>query len=354
MYIQTRIKSDNPPKSGEGIRLAVYQTQAGLCGSSEAINESLKILKDGAKTAKNNYNAQIISFPELFLSGYAFEDNDTAHALCKSSDYVAKLIAPIAKEIGIAIICPYPEKGIVEGVECHYDSMVVVDEKGELLKNYRKTHLWGPDEQKLWSFGYASQFEGEAYSVFKVNDFPLGVLNCYEAEFPELTRILVTKGAKLVVIPTAADLRAVVSGEWTTQTYPDISKNLIPARALENEVFVAYNNYTGIGHIKKDGKNVDQVEYLGNSIICDPHGKIMTDARFSDEVMLITDCIPADYAPTHPCGTNYIKDRRPALYNQLTAEEIEYDNWTYPNPPKPIYEDWNKEDKKHNKKLKGC
>ena len=342
MYIETRIKNGNPPKRGEGIRLAVYQTRGGLSGSKKAIKESIQILKDGAKLAKNNYKAQIISFPELFLTGYAFEDNDVAHNVCLTLDAVSKKIAPIAKKIGIAIICPYPEVALVNKKKCYYDAMIVVNKNGKILKNYRKTHLWGPGEQELWNFGYAYKSEGEAYSVVKVNGFPFGVLNCYEAEFPELTRILVTKGAKLVVIPTAADVKAVVSGKWTTETYPDISKNLIPARALENEVFVAYNNYTGTGYIELKGKKVDQVEYLGNSVISDPHGEIMTAARKEDEVMLITDCIPGDYAPIHPCGTNYIKDRRPALYSQLIAEEIEYDDWTYPNPPKPIYEEWNK------------
>ena len=67
MLIQTRIKDEHPPRKGQGIRLAVYQTQAGLSGSKEAIDKSLEILKNGAKIAKNSYQAQLISFPELFL-----------------------------------------------------------------------------------------------------------------------------------------------------------------------------------------------------------------------------------------------------------------------------------------------
>ena len=338
MFIQTRIKDSNPPKKGEGIRLAVYQTQAGLSGSKEAIAQSLEILRNGAMVAKNSYQAQLISFPELFLSGYAFASRDAAHKLCMDVDEVAKLVAPIAKEVGIAILCPYPEKGMVDNQECYYDAMILVDEKGNVLKNYRKTHLWGPDEQHLWSFGYSHKSEGEAYSVVKVNDFPMGVLNCYEAEFAELTRTLVTKGAKLVVIPTAADIKAIVEGKWTKQTYPDISKNLIPARSLENEIFVAYNNYTGMGYIEENGEKIDEVKYLGNSIIADPHGQIMSAARQEDEIILIADCVPSDYEPVHPCRTNYIKDRRPSLYNQLILQEIEYDDWTYPMPPKPIYD----------------
>ena len=183
-----------------------------------------------------------------------------------SVEEVSKLIVPIAKEIGIAILCPYPEKGMVDNKECYYDAIILVDENGNVLKNYRKTHLWGPDEQKLWSFGYSHKSEGEAYSVVRVNDFPLGVLNCYEAEFAELTRTLVTKGAKLVVIPTAADIKAIVEGKWTKQTYPDITKSLIPARSLENEIFVAYNNYTGMGYIKEDCKKIKEDKDYGFSL----------------------------------------------------------------------------------------
>ncbi len=44
MYVQTRIKSNNPPKNEQGIRLAVYQPQAGLYGSEEDIIETIKVL----------------------------------------------------------------------------------------------------------------------------------------------------------------------------------------------------------------------------------------------------------------------------------------------------------------------
>lgn len=344
MYIQTKIKSTGAPKSGEGIRLAVYQVQAGLSGSEEAIDANLETLKNGAKIAKEQYDAQIISFPELFLTGYAFESNEVAYNIAKTSQQMQDLIAPIAKEIGIAIICPYPQKDSVDGEERYYDSMVLIDTNGELLKNYKKTHLWGPDEQSLWSFGYASESEGEAYSVVEVNGFPIALLNCYEAEFAELTRILVTKGAKLVIIPTAADSDSVINGQWTGKTYPDISKSLIPARALENEIFVTYSNYTGTGYIIKDGQKIDQVKYLGNSIIANPHGQTIVSARHDDEAMLIADCIPSDYLPIHPCNTNYIKDRRVALYSDLVKESIAYDDWSYTNPPKPIYKNCDDKD----------
>ncbi|MEA1917353.1 MAG: nitrilase-related carbon-nitrogen hydrolase [Campylobacterota bacterium] len=320
MYIQTRVKSGDAPAKSTGVRVAIYQPNGGLCGSVEAIEKSLDLLKEKAKIAKESYDAQLISVPELFLSGYAFQSDEVAHSICLSLEDVMQKVAPIASEIGITVVCPYAQKEMHQDKEYYYDSILVVDENGELLKNYKKTHLWGPDENRLWSSGYTLEEEGEAFTVFSVNGFNVGVLNCYEAEFAELSRILVVRGARLIVIPTAADLRAVVEGVWTTQTYPDVSKNLIPARSLENNVFVAYNNFSGVGYTIENTQRVDRVEYLGNSIVADPHGKIMSEARHNEEVMLIVDCVDEEYEPTHPCGTNYIKDRRPSLYGHLIKD----------------------------------
>jgi 5-aminopentanamidase len=59
-------------------------------------------------------------------------------------------------------------------------------------------------------------------SVGAINDLPIGLLNCYEAEFPELVRRLALDDAKLVVIPTAADVSTKLScGNWTSPAYPD-------------------------------------------------------------------------------------------------------------------------------------
>jgi predicted amidohydrolase len=338
MIIRERCKQ-SAPEFGLGIRLAIYQPQAGLSGTEAAIERSIMQLEDGVKIAKE-HEAQLISFPELFLTGYAFKEaNPTAWEVALTFDCPTIIrIQEIAKKYEIAIICPYPEKAEVAGKMRYYDSMVLIDKDGKLLKNYRKTQLWGPDEQKLWDFGYVYPEEGEPYTTHYVNGFPIGLLNCYEAEYSELARIHALNGAKLIVIPTAADEWAVVGGNKTVFPYPDATKLLIPAHALENIMFIAYNNFAGVGFIDEDGKDVEQVQYLGNSVICDPYGETMLNARKTEETMLIVDCIPEDYGQTHPCNTNYIKDRRPSLYSKLTNEKVDYEDYVYPNPPKAIYE----------------
>lgn len=337
MLIIERCKK-TPPAHGKGIRLAIYQPQAGLSGTEAAIERAIKQLENAVEIA-SSHEAQLISFPELYLTGYAFkEKNPSAHEIAFECDSpIIKRIQDIARKYQIAVICPYPETAKVAGQVRFYDAMVLVDKDGSLLKNYRKTQLWGPDEQKLWDFGYVFPEEGEAYTTHLVNGFPIGLLNCYEAEYSELARIHALNGAKLIVIPTAADEWALVGGRKTVIPYPDATKLLIPAHALENNIFIAYNNYTGVGFIDECGDEIEQVQYLGNSVICDPYGERMLAARKTEETMLIADCVPDDYTQTHPCNTSYIKDRRPALYAKLTSETIDYEDYCYPNPPGPIY-----------------
>lgn len=313
MKIRTCI-SDQLPPPGKGIRFAIYQGE-GPAGSRDAIEFNLTKLERVVESAAK-LGAQLMGFPELYLSGYALTPA-TAHELAMKIDCATLgRVSECAAKHDMGIICPYPEKAHVSGETRYYDSIALFGEDGSLLKNYRKTHLWGPDEKKIWSPGYEFPEEGEAFTTHHVHGFPIGLLNCYEAEFAELARILALGGAKLIVIPTAADISTKLStGKWTAVPYPDISKNLIPSHALENGIFISYCNRCREETI--EGQIVGR--FLGNSVVADPHGRILTAAS-NEETLLLTDCVPSDYGPTHPENTYYLKDRRPELYSVLLTK----------------------------------
>jgi len=310
MIINTYIQDAEPGK-GSGLRLAVFQGK-GAAGTTDAMSRNIAKLERVVQTAKE-YNAHLISFPELYLSGYAISPETAYELAMEVSSPPLEEVSSIAKKYGIGIICPYPEKATVAGKIRYYDSITVFNEEGSLLKNYRKTHLWGPDEKKIWNAGYEFEEEGEAFTVFYVHDFPVGVLNCYEAEFSELARILALKGAKLIVIPTAADESTILStGKWTQTPYPDVSKTLIPAHAYENSIFISYSN-----RCQEETLNGNVVgKYLGNSMVANPHGELMVAAK-NEVTLLLADCIPSEYGPTHPENTSYLEDRRTGLYEDL-------------------------------------
>lgn len=298
----------SPPAAGEGIRLALWQG-SGDAGSPEAREENLSRLERVAELAAS-HGAQLLAFPELYLSGYIVTP-ELAQQLAEPVDGPSlQRVAAAARRHGLAIACPYPERALVAGRERFYDAIALVDRDGQLLRNYRKTHLWGPDERRCWSPGYVHPEEGPALSVQPVNGVPLGLLNCYEAEFPELTRRLALEGARLVLIPTAADAWAQLSdGRRTDQPYPDVSRTLLPAHAFENDCFIAYANRCGQERV--EGRVM--AAYLGNSVIVGPHGDLLVAAA-AEPTLLLADCLPGEYGPTHPAGTRYLEDRRPELY----------------------------------------
>ncbi|MCX5932395.1 MAG: hypothetical protein NTW83_11355 [Cyanobacteria bacterium] len=190
----------------------------GTEGTPEVVIENLERL-EAISTVAASHQVQLLAFPELYLSGYAL-----------SPETAWRLAEPLNG----------PSLQLVAGRECLYDAIALFDSGGTLLRNYRKTHLWAPDEALLWTAGYRDAEEGDAYTVQRVNGFPLGLLNCYEGEFPELTRLLMLAGARLVLIPTAADAWMLLSdGRRTDRPYPDVSRTLLPAHAFSSQCFVA-------------------------------------------------------------------------------------------------------------------
>ena len=303
------------PERGSGLRLGIYQIEA-ACADGASI-KNMELLEEAVKQAKK-FDVQLLSFPELYVTGYTLSPDDAKKAAeYKTGPSITKA-CEIAKKFNMALLVPYAEKVDEEdGVTRYFDAIAVIKETGELLNSYKKTHLYGQQERDNWSCGTSD------YPVYNIFDFPVGVLNCYECEFPELQRILALNGAKLIVGPTAADSYYMLpSGQRSAVPYPDISEILIPANAYANNIFFAYSNRTGY-----EKRGDDQWHYAGNSIICGPHGDIIVKANHEQNTMLVADCVPAYYGMTHPAPNYYyLKDRRPELYKKLTDEKVDFHN----------------------------
>lgn len=303
------------PAPGSGLRLGIYQIEA-ACADGATV-KNMELLEEAVKQAKK-FDVQLLSFPELYVTGYTLSPEDAKKVAEYSSGPSITKAREIAKKFNMALIVPYAEKvDEDDGVTRYYDAIAVIKETGELLNSYKKTHLYGQQERDNWSCGTSD------YPVYNIFDFPVGVLNCYECEFPELQRILALNGAKLIVGPTAADsYYRLPGGQRSAVPYPDISEILIPANAYANNIFFAYSNRTGY-----EKRGDDQWHYGGNSIICGPHGDVIVKANHEQNTMLVADCVPAYYGMTHPAPNYYyLKDRRPELYKKLTDEKVDFHN----------------------------
>ena len=308
------------PASGKGLRLGVYQAQADYGPGASAKN--MDRLEKMARIAKER-GVQLLSFPELYVPGYTLSPEEAKQVAEPADGASITRARALAKELQMAMLVPYAEKAESAQGAKYYDSIAVIDEQGALVTSYKKTHLYGQQERDNWSFGE------QPPPVFTVFGFPVGVLNCYENEFPELSRMLALQGAKLIVGPTAADCYYTLpSGERSAVPYPDISTLLLPAFAYANNVFFAYSNRCGF---EKRGE--DTWHYRGNSIVIGPHGDVIVEAGHQQDTLLVADCIPDHYGMTHPAPKyEYLKDRRPRMYSPLVAPEAQFipGGWKYP------------------------
>ena len=304
---------DEQPARGAGLRLAIYQAEA-ACGPG-ATAKNLARLEAAVAVAKR-YGAQLLSFPELYLPGYTL-DSEEARRVSEPKDGPSITRArELAATNGIGLLVPYGEKVVEQGGrERFYDSIAVIDERGELLDSYRKTHLYGQQERDNWDVGDSD------YPVHSIGGFPVGVLNCYECEFPELVRILALNGAKLIVGPTAADsYYRLPDGQRSKVPYPDVARIQFPAHAYANNLFFAYSNRCGY-----EAREGDVWHYRGNSIVYGPHGDVVVAANHEQDTLLVADCVPAYYGMTHPAPDYfYLKDRRPELYAKLGAGDARF------------------------------
>lgn len=136
-------------------------------------------------------DADLLVLPELASSGYVFQDAQETRrlALRITGDAVSEWIAAVPKDTIVA--CGYAELGEDDLV---YNSALLFDRRG-VIANYRKVHLW--DKEK-------AVFQPGA-SAAPVVDTPLGRLGlmvCYDLEFPEYTRSAAMRGADALVVPT--------------------------------------------------------------------------------------------------------------------------------------------------------
>jgi predicted amidohydrolase len=224
--------------------------------------------------------------PEMFLSGYAI-GRDAAARLAEPVDGpAARRAAMIARATGTALLYGYPERGADGQV---YNATILIDREGRTLLNYRKTHLFADLDRAMFQPGDACA------PVVDLDGFRVGVLICYDIEFPEAVRALALQGAELVAVPTAL-----------MQPYDVIARVIAPARAVENQVFIAYANHCG---------REAELDYCGLSCIVGPDGVDLARAGRGQET-ISAEIDRAMLDRSRPLYT-YLADRRPELYGAL-------------------------------------
>ena len=257
------------------LSLALWQ-----CPYAGRTTEALVLLDATAAQARAQ-RAQLLVCPEMSLTGYQIGAAGVA-ALAEPADGpLATAVAGIAQRHGIAIVYGYPE--LHTGGK-PYNAAQFIAASGERVANYRKTHLFGDVDRAQFSPG------PQAPAVFGWNGWQLGLLICYDIEFPEPARGLALQGADALLVPTANMLE-----------FDEVQRVLLPARALENRVCVAYANACG-----QEGTTT----YGGLSTVCGAMGEPIGQAGRGETLLFATLSRPALATAR---ATSQLKDRRTDL-----------------------------------------
>ncbi|MFI8436527.1 carbon-nitrogen hydrolase family protein [Streptomyces sp. NPDC079020] len=261
------------------LRTALLQSS----GRPGAVDVNSGIL-DAAAARAAATGARLLVCPELFLTGYAI--GDAVPRLAEPADGPgARAVADIAVRHGIAVLYGYPERAD----ELIYNAAQLIGPDGTPLANYRKTHLFGGFEQEWFTPGEQPVVQAELDGV------RIGLLICYDVEFPENVRAHALAGTDLLLVPTAL-----------MHPFQFVAESLVPVRAFESQMYLAYANRTG-----PEG----EFAFTGLSCLAGPDGTVRARAG-SGEELIVGDVDPGLLNASRAANP-YLRDRRPGLYGSI-------------------------------------
>jgi len=197
--------------------------------------------------------ADLIVFPELWTTGYYLSEEVFRQVAEPSDGPTIEALREEAVRANAVVVSSFAEKGPKDNLHI---AAAVIAPNGDLLRVVRKSMLWGR-ESEIFKQGTIQ------YPIIETKHAKIGVLICYEMEFPEPSRLLALEGAELIVCPSVWSVAA--HRRWDIQ---------LPARALDNSIFILGVNTVGNNS-------------CGKSKLVGPMGDILAEASDSREEVLM-------------------------------------------------------------------
>jgi predicted amidohydrolase len=253
------------------VRLGLIQWQMRLYKDLEELMQQAEYFVD----AVSAYRSDFALFPEFFNAPLMADNNhlpesEAIRELAKYTPIIVQKFSELAITYNINIITgsmPELKDGLLYNVGyiCKRDGST---------DRYEKLHVT-PDEAKVWGMQ-----GGNEIKTFDTDCGKIGVLICYDSEFPELSRILAEEGMDILFIPFLTD----------TQNGYSRVRHCAQARAIENECYVAIAG--SVGNLPKVN-NMD-IQFAQSMVFtpCDfafPANGIKAEATTNTEMILIAD-----------------------------------------------------------------
>jgi predicted amidohydrolase len=253
--------------------------------------ETNRAATEQAIAAAATDGAQVVVLPELAVSGYVFSGIDEARALAEPLDGpTVGAWSRLAAAHDLVIVGGVCERGTDGRLR---NTAVLVDRSG-VRAAYRKAHLWDR-EGEVFTPG------GERPPVVATDHGSIGLMVCYDLEFPEWVRLAALAGVELLCAPANWPLAARPAGERPSEVVR------VQAMASVNRIFIAACDRAG----RERG-----VDWVGGSVIVDPDGFPAAGPAGADEVVTLLARCELSAARDKRIGehNDVLADRRPELY----------------------------------------
>lgn len=280
------------------VRIGLVQWQMRPYASLDDLFEQVEFFVD----AVSDYKSDFILFPEYFNAPLMAKFNDmgeaqSIRAMAQYTSQIRDRFRELAISYNINIITgsmPYLKEDNAlynVGFLCRRNGTVSM---------YEKIHVT-PDEQKCWGLSAGSRIQ-----IFDTDCGRIGIVICYDVEFPELSRLMADDGMKILFVPFMTD---------TPNAYARV-RVCAQARAIENECYVAIAG--SVGNLPRV-HNMD-IQYAQSAVFtpCDfafPNDGKRAEATPNTEMILVSDVDLSLLNELHTYGSvRNLRDRRDDLY----------------------------------------
>lgn len=269
--------------------------------------ENVRTVKTYLEKIKDE-NPDFVILPEMFCCPYQTE-NFPIYAE-KEGGPVWQQLSGYAKQYGIYLIGgSMPEKDAEGNV---YNTSYIFDREGKQIGKHRKVHLFDIDVKGGQTFKESDTLTaGDSDTVFDTEFGKIGVMLCFDISFPELSRMMVNDGVKVIFVPAAFNMT-------TGPAHWELS---FRTRALDNQIYM-------VGCAPARDVSAGYISW-GHSIVTDPWGRV-TGMLDENEGILLAE-LDMDYEEQVREELPLLKSRRKDIY-QLSQNLFNSGNSTESSP----------------------
>lgn len=285
------------------VRLGLIQWQMRAYKDLDELMQQVEYFIDSVSA----YRSDFAVLPEFFNAPLMAKYNDlhepeAIRELAKFTKTIVNKLKGLSISYNINII----SGSMPEIVEDKLYNVGYLCKRDGSIERYEKLHVT-PDEAKVWGMQ-----RGNKLKTFETDSGRIGILICYDSEFPELSRLLAEEGMDILFIPFLTD----------TQNGYSRVRLCAQARAIENECYVAIAG--SVGNLP-NVNNMD-IQYAQSAVFtpCDfafPNNGIKAEATTNTEMILVADVDLSLLRELHSFGAvKNLKDRRKDFYNVIRVE----------------------------------